>query len=313
MIMRKKRLRLRRILFIGILLGLPTMFTTCELEQDLLDDKAISESKQEPSLEKNAYKKGNELLEVSYVIETTTHFLTGQERFSDIDVASMTPKKEKQKVKLKLYENGQISMVIMQKPLKNPIKIPHKTKGSPVDEVFKTVIENNIAGFYNKKGELLFSHAMEITDHSETVNQLMESCDNYCTQEDIGRAVARLQGGQLIDNIEQFMSKARRNGARIVKEDEQFVTMRMSLNQMDIRSTDEVVLMIDKEQNRTAGSKIYNQKDELVLSTLYGYGPPEKPFLTAIKQQSKETLPSGRKVIVEEYSKIDKIKYKANI
>lgn len=278
-----------------------------------MNDEAISESKLDPSLEKNANKKGNELLKVSYVIETITHFLPGQESFSDIDIASMTPKKEKQKVELKLYKNGQISMVIVQKPLNNPIKIPHKTKGSTVDEISKTVIENNIAGFYNKKGELLFSHPMEITDHTETVNQLMESCDNYCTQEDIGRAVARLQGGQLIDNIEQFMSNARRNGARIVKEDKKFVTMRMSLNQIDYGSTDEVVLMIDKEQNRTAGSKVYNQKGELVLSTLFGYGPHEKPFLTAIKQQSKETLPSGKDVIVEEYSKIDNIKYKANI
>lgn len=43
--------------FIAILLGLTTLFITCELEQELLNDEAISESKLDPSLEKNANKK----------------------------------------------------------------------------------------------------------------------------------------------------------------------------------------------------------------------------------------------------------------
>lgn len=311
--MKKQRFKIKRILPIGILVGLTAFITTCELEQDLLNDKETLTSDLELSSEKSACKKGDEILELSYVIETTTRFLTDQENFSDLDIASMTPKKHKQKINLKLYENGQISMIIEQKAFKNPIKIPHKTLPNDIPEVYKTIIENNTASFYDKNGNLLSTNAMEIPDHTETVNRLLELSDNCCTQEAINQTVARLQGCQFVDNLDEFISESRRNGARVMQEDEQFVTMRMSLGQIEPGMTDEVVVLIDKEQNRPAGTRVYNCKGELLLSTLFGYGPPGKPFLTAIKQQAKETLPSGAEIIVESYSKIDNIKFKVNI
>ncbi|MCK5169243.1 MAG: hypothetical protein KAQ75_05120 [Bacteroidales bacterium] len=135
--MKKQRFKIKRIFPVGILIGLLAFFTTCELEQELLNDKETLTSDLELSSEKSASKKGDEILDLSYVIETTTRFLTEQEKFSDLDIATMTPKKHKQKINLKLYENGQISMIIEQKPLKNPIKIPHKTLPDDSPEVYR--------------------------------------------------------------------------------------------------------------------------------------------------------------------------------
>ena len=307
--MKKQRFKLKRILPIGILVGLTVFITNCELEQELLNDEETLAS----NSEKSACKRGDGILELSYVIETRTRFLTDNKKFSDLDIASMTPKSNKQKVSLKLYENGQISMIIEQKPLKNPIKIPHKTLPSDIPEVYKTVIENNVASFYSKKGDLLYTNSMEIPDHTETVNRLMELSGNCCSQEAVGQVVARFQGCRFVGNLDEFISDARRNGALITQEDEQFMSMRMSLSQIEPGMTDEVVFLIDKKENRTAGTRVYNSKGELLLSTLFGYGPPGKPFLTAIKQQAKEMLPSGAEITVESYSKIDNFKFKVNI
>ena len=312
--MKKQPFKTRRIFPVGILIGLLVFFTTCELDPELLNDKETLPSGQELSSEKSACKKGGEIIELSYVIETTTHFLTGQEKFSYLDIATMPPKKHKQKVNLKLFKDGQISMIIIeQKVLKNPIKIPHKTQPNDIPEVYKTVIENNIASFYSKSGDLLSANPIEIPDHTETVNRIMKLSDNCDSQEAVGQIIGRLQGCRFVDDSDEFISNARQNGARIMHEDEQFVTMRMSLGQIEPGITDEVVVLIDKKENRTAGTRVYNSKDELLSSTLFGYGPPWKPFLTAIKQQAKETLPSGAEIIIESYSKIDNIKYKVNI
>ncbi|MCK4664108.1 MAG: hypothetical protein KAT68_14670 [Bacteroidales bacterium] len=122
-----------------------------------------------------------------------------------------------------------------------------------------------------------------------------------------------MQGQRFIGSLEEFISNAEKDGAQIINQDERFMTMRMTLNQIDARITEEVVLLIDKKMNRLAGTRIYNSKDELLLSTLFGYGPPENPFLTAIKQESKELLPSGKEVAVESYTRIENINFKINI
>jgi len=309
--MKKQRFKLKLLLSTGILVGLILINTTCELDQESLNVNETSDN-DKVSLSKKDTKSGDEILELNYVIETRTCFITENKSYSELDIASMIPRSSKQKVNLKLFVDGQISMIIEEMQVNNPIKIPHKTLPDDTPKVNKTVIENNVANFYSKSGVLLGTNQISLPVHAETVNKLLELEDN-CTQEAMDKAVAKLQGSRFLSSLDDFISDARRNGARVMQEDEQFMTLRMSLNQIEPGITDEVVVLIDKIESRIAGTQIYNVKGELLMSTFFGYGPPEKPYLTAIKQQAKETLPSGAEIIVESYSKIDNIKFKLNI
>jgi hypothetical protein len=311
--MKLQQFKIKRILSVGILIGIILLTATCGLEQDLLNKEESLAKSEELSLEKTANIANEGILELSYVIETVTRFITEQKNFSNLDLASMVPKKEKKKINLTLFENGQVSMIIESRAISNPIKIPHKTLPNDMPEVYKTVIENNTVSFYDKTGNLLSANPMEMPDHSETVSSLLELSDSCYSPESVGRVVARLQGSQFTNDLNEFVADAKQKGAVIMDEDEQFMTIRMSLGQIEPGVTDDVVLLIDKDENRTAGTRIYNSKGELLLSTLFGYGPPEKPFLTAIKQQTKEKLPSGEEIVVESYSKIDNLKFKINI
>lgn len=311
--MKKHQFKIKRVLQVGILIGIILLTITCELEQGLLNNEESLTKSEELSLEKSANIASEGILKLSYAIETATRFITEQKNFSNLDIASMVPKKEKKKISLTLFENGQVSMIIESMAINNPVKIPHKTLPNDMPKVYKTVIENNNASFYGKNGNLLSINPMEMPDHSETVSSLLELSDSCYSQEAVGRVVARLQGSQFTNDLNEFVLEAKRKGAVIMDEDEQFMTIRMSLGQIEPGVTDDVVLLIDKDQNRTAGTRIYSSKGELLLSTLFGYGPPEKPFLTAIKQQTKEKLPSGEEIVVESYSKIDNLKFKINI
>lgn len=310
--MKKHQFKLKQILFIGILLGITTFFAMCELEHEILNDENALNEPESSSLKSSA-KNGCEIMELSYVIETSTQYISEKEKFSDIDIAIMTPKNNKEKISIKLFENGQIAMTIEKLTPQKEIKIPHKTGSDNSNQLYKTIIENNRASFYSKSGELLNSINMELPDHSETANRLLELKDSCYSEEKLNQAIAKLQGGRFTENLENYVKNAQNNGAQIMEENERLITIRLSAGQLEPGLTDEIVVLIDKKLNRAGGTRIYNESGELLSNTLFGYGPPEKPFLTAIKQQVKETLPSGNDVTVESLSKIDNIKFKLNI
>ncbi|MCD4834300.1 MAG: hypothetical protein K8R31_10935 [Bacteroidales bacterium] len=304
--MKKHRFKLKRTLLIGMLVALTVFLITCDLEQEVL----TSENEQEESI--NNSNICDEILELNYVIETSTRYISKNKKLSDMDIAMMTPKNDKEEINVKLHENGQISMNIKRLTPEVAIKIPHKIRSDNSNELYETVIENNIASFYSESGELLNTVSMELPDYSETVNRLIEITDNCHTQEDITQVVAQLQSNQ-INNLDKYITDAKNNGIQVVEEDERFIVLRMPLGMIDPGSTNEAVILIDKKLKRLGGTRVYNVEGDLLSTTLFGYGHPKKPFLTAIKQQVKETLPSGAEVTVESLSKIDNINFRLNL
>jgi hypothetical protein len=277
----------------------------CDLEQEVLS----TENEQNESINNVVC---DEILELKYVIETSTQYITNSKKLSDMDIAMMTPKNNKEEINLRLHENGQISMNIKRLTPDVDIKIPHKTGTVNSNEVYETVIENNVANFYDKSGRLLNTVAMDLPVCTETVDRLIEMTDSCHTQEDITQVVAQLQCNQ-ISNLGYYISNAKNNGIQVVEETDRLIIIRMPLGMIDPGSTNEAAILIDKKLERLGGLRVYNQEGDLMSTTLFGYGHPKKPFLTAIKQQVSETLPSGVEVTVESLSKIDNINFSLNL
>ena len=296
---------LKRILLKGMPIVLAIFLMTCNLEEETLID-------QNDQVEHINSDVCDEILELNYIIETTTRYISNSKSLSNMDIAMMTPKNNKEEINLKLHESGQISMNIRKIVPEINIKIPHKSKSDNNDEITETIIENNVAYFYTSSGKLLHSTPMDLPVYSKTVDELKKLTDTCYTQEDIAMVVARLQSNQII-NLEQYMLDTKNNGIQVVQEDKRLAVIRMPLRIIDPLSDDEAVILIDKKLKRLGGIRIYNLNGDLESTTLFGYSHPRKPYLTAIKQQVSEKMPSGAEVIVESLSKIDNINFRLNL
>jgi hypothetical protein len=308
--MKKQRSKMNRLYPVIFLAGLTFTTVTCELDKDLLTEKDAQTD--DLGLSKSQYKSGSEILNLSYVIETRTRFITDNEKFTDLDIACMVPKSEKQKICMKLFEDGQIEMEIDELDLTDKIKIPHKTIEGDEKKPKKQVYRSNTFSTYADNGSILNTFSLATPNQLETVKKIKELGKNLKPIE-INKLINKMQGQQIIENLDLYIENTCRNGGAVIQHDDNFLTIRMPLKNLEAGIKEEVVLLIDKKKNRTVGSRIYNEKGEILMSILYGYGPPEKPFLTAIKEETKQDLPSGKVVTMETYSKIDNIKFKLNL
>lgn len=303
--MHKRKINLTRISLVGTLVVISLFLIHCDLEQEFLR----TENELDRSINNTVC---NEILELNYIMETSTQYISKNKKLSDMDIAMMTPKNNKEEINLRLHENGQISMNIKRLDTDIEIKIPYKKGDENIYEVYETVIENNNANFYDKSGKLLNTISMDLPLCTETVDRLIAMKDSCHTQEDITRIVAQLQCNQ-ISNLEYYISNAKNNGLQVIEETDRLIIIRMPLAMIDPGSTNEATILIDKKMERLGGIRVYDQEGDLQSTTLFGYGHPKKPFLTAIKQQVKETLPSGIEVTVESLSKIDNINFSLNL
>lgn len=252
-----------------------------------------------------------EIIELSFEAEATTRFMEDRNvSYSHLDMASMTPNREKQSVLMKIYEKGDVYLEIEKMKEDDPIFIPHKTLPDDASVIHKMVINNNLISFFDKSGNLMSSSPVEMPNQSEMVRMVKEAGAKH-SPELINQTIATMQGQQFAGNLEEFIKNAHTNGARIVEQSDRYVTLRTPLSQIDPGLTQESVLLIDRQLNRIVGTRIYD-KDKLLMTTLFGYGPPEKPYLTAIKQVAIEQLPSGQEVTAETITRIKNLKFKIN-
>ena len=253
------------------------------------------------------------VLEMKYEVEATTRYLYDvAEEFSDLDIATMTPLRSKSLVSMRLDTRGDVSMEIEDVPVKQPVEIKHETLPDESPKILKTVIRGGIATFYTDGDRELSTATIEVPNQLSVVQRITES-RNCISQEDINYVIATMQGQMFADKLEDFIATAQRDGSQVEKLDEQYVSIRMPLSKANPSCAYETVLLLDRLNNRFIGTTVYNESGEQILTTMFGYGPPEEPYLRAIRQTSKEKLPSGKLVTLETVTRIENMKLKINI
>lgn len=251
------------------------------------------------------------VIEMSYEVETTTRYLEDNGvLYSDLDIASMTPNRDKQSVTMKVFKNGGVYMEMEKMRFSDPIAIPHQTLPDPTPQVHRVVVSNNTTTIYDQTGKSLASIPIEVPNQIGLVQKITDAGSKF-PKEMINQAIATMQGQQFAANLEEFIANSAQNGIIIVNENLENVTLRIPISQVDPQDTNDAVLVIDKRNNRLLACRIYD-RDKVQLTTLFGYGPPERPYLNAIKQMAMEQLPSGGEVIAETITRIENLKFKVN-
>jgi hypothetical protein len=251
------------------------------------------------------------LMDISYEITTSISYDIIAENLSDLDLSSVNPSNEKQKVTMKLLDNGQVNMTIEDLDFKQKIKISHKILPDTSSKITKTVIIGNSANFYNKSGDLLSSENIPIPNQMELVNKIKKLGNNF-SEEDINETIATMQGQQFIENLDEFINNPS-NNIQVLEQGNSFITIRMSLSDIDPRMTGTTVLLVDKNKSKLVGTRIYSEENKLLQSTLYGYNKGEIKSLNAIQVKQPFLLPSGKETTIITLSKIENLTFNLNI
>jgi hypothetical protein len=262
------------------------------------------------------------LLSVSYTMTTSGDYETGSTKIAGLNLALLNPSSEKQEITMALFEDGQMDIIIEEKSFTEKTNVQHQILPDPFPKIVKTVITGNTIKFYDASGKLLNTENIPIPNHSELVKTIKE-IGSKSSPEEINEVIATMQGHQLIGNLEEFIKDLEDNillqksssgsPITIIEQGENYVTLRMPLNNVEQAMNQESVLLIDKTLNKIVGTRIYDQNNQLLQSTFFGYNNGEVKSLNAIKTTQKVQLPSGDEVDMISYSKIDDMQFNLNL
>lgn len=262
------------------------------------------------------------LLEISYKMTTTRDYEINSTAMSSLDLSTLNPSSEKQEIKMELFESGQLDITIEEVDFSKKIRNPHKILPDDSPKIVKTVISGNSIKFYDVNGKLLSTENIPIPNHSDLVKTIKDIGENFSI-EDINDVITTMQGHHLIDNLEEFIKNLENDNSHltrssgspitIIEQGENYVTLRMPLNNIEQAMTQESVLLIDKTLNKIVGTRIYNDSNQLLQSTFFGYNKGEVQSLNAIKTIQKIQLLSGNEIDMISYSKIDDMEFNLNL
>ncbi|MFW5879544.1 MAG: hypothetical protein ACOCUV_01840 [bacterium] len=251
-------------------------------------------------------------LNLSYDIETTKIYQNDEKTdYSPMDLAAMTPMRNKQNVLMKITHDSDVFMEITKQRDKYEIDIPHETPPEQTKQIHKTVIRNKRASFYDKSGNLITSLPVEIPNQYELVRTIRDAAKTYSIEK-INRAIATLQSDVFINELKMFIKEAPSKGIKVVDEDKKYITLRTAFPKQTEVPKKEAVIIINKKYNRLAACKVY-ENNKAVLTTYLGYAKKKYPYLNAIKQLQTERLPSGQNIVSQSITKIENIDFKLSV
>ena len=235
------------------------------------------------------------LMELSYDMATYEDFEGISSGVTELDLAEVNPKSEKQHIEMKLLEDGQINMVIEELDFKNKIKIEHKTLPDDSPKITKTEILGNIINFYDKNGAMISSTIVDIPVDHEMVMNVKNLVKDF-PGGDPYTAIAAMQGQEFSTEIQAVVENGSLNGVTIQEYGNGYLTARIPQKNMGYDSNDEYVYLIDKKLNKIVASLKYDEKNDLVESTYFSYGKDKNHYLKAVKRTERVKLSSGNKV-----------------
>ncbi len=249
------------------------------------------------------------LLDISYEITTSVDFKSDPVTLSSLDLSATNPSSEKQKIAMQLFENGQLNLTIEDLELSNKVAVLHQILPDTRQKITKTIITGTSAKYYNSKGELVRSEEIPLQNHVELANKIKEEGNNLALG-DINETIANLQGGEFVANLNEFISTAADNNIQITQQGNGIITARIASNRIEPELSGDTVLLIDKNNQKLLGSKIYSTDNELLQSEFYAYS---KDVLKAIQVKELYLLPSGKKTYKLSLSKIEHLKFNLNL
>jgi hypothetical protein len=250
-------------------------------------------------------------VELKYDLTTTSLFVVQKGvNYSDQDRALMTPIRDNQSITMRILNCGNMYVEMVKLRDLYAIQIPHETLPDNSPKVHKTILWNNSATLYDKSGKLLAEYPVEIPNQLGVLNKIKES-GSKLPPEKLNEIMLSLHGYMFAENLDEYIAQAPKNGIKVSYIDEKTVMLRKPLSD-EPNSKNDIVLIIDREYNRLMASRVYD-KDQVILTNIYGYAAQEIPHLNSIKQRSLTELPSGNHAMSETLIQMRDFRLKINL
>lgn len=246
------------------------------------------------------------LLQVSWESVISTDYQGDLGALNENTLSSMNPSEEKQRVEFVLHETGEVELTIAHLSQNDGIKIPHQDLPDDRPPVKKTVIYGGEISWYDGSGALLGSELMDRLDYSGWISEIKKIKETN-SKEDINRALRNFQSQFFKANLENFLEEIKASNPivreieefQILEENETYVTIRVDMAQFEPGQTGINVMLIDKTKNRMVANRIYDERDEVLQTTYYGYAKGETEALDAIRVEEP--------LFLEEQAEITKV------
>mgnify|MGYP005853730809 CR=1 FL=1 len=246
------------------------------------------------------------LLQVSWESIISTDYQGDLEILNENSLSALNPSEEKQRVKFVLHETGEAQLIIEHLAKNEGIKIPHQDLPDDRPPVKKTVIYGGEISWYDGTGKLIGSQSMDRLDYSAWITDIKKIKDTN-SKEDINRALRNFQSQFFKANLENFLEEIKASNPivreieefQILEENETYVTIRVDMAQFEPGQTGINVMLVDKGNNRMVANRMYNEWDEILQTTYYGYAEGQVEALNAIRVEEP--------LLLEEQTEITKV------
>lgn len=260
-------------------------------------------------------KSGTPLLEMSYTAETFSRVVRTQTGTSDypmLDLAHQKPESRRQEVSLSLMPDGSLSTIITKKAPNNPINIPTNVlPNTSIPEVNKIVTTNEEMRIYDRNGNELANHPVNIPFQTDWVNQITEMGNNYSAAT-VNNAILTGQQQNYIQELDDYIANADANNYLVTDHGDDIWTVKEPLSNFGALpnhiQNDYAIHIFNRAENLLLATGVYDEQDVMKsrIMMIYedtGNGKQLKKF----RQEAQETLPSGELAYVETITEFDNL------
>ncbi len=275
------------------ILGITLLVSSCN--QDF--GKSYSESGGDLSL-------SNGLLNISFEVLSSTDYEGDFDRLDYQVLSSMNPHEEMQRVNFVLNESGESDLVIENVDFSEGIKIPHQDLPDDRPSVKKILISGGFISTYDNSGNLLGKESIDRLDFTSLLSDIKEIKNNN-SKEDIYKAVNKFQSVFFKNRLIDFIETVKKNKSpilktsqtyQIVEENDATVTFSVDLSQIEQGQQGRSLIVVNKIKNRLIADRTFDDFNQMVQTTYYGYSSGELEVLDAIRTEQPIKIGSDNEI-----------------
>lgn len=242
---------------IGLLVALPLLLLSMQACQEFLTEGSLADATPEKGL-----------ISLRYEAEILTYQELGDAgKATALDKISAMAKAVRSKISVEIYEDGTSDWRLEKMTPKHDVRVNDQTPPNPMPQTKVTRLSRSGRGyFYGSDGALLKEHDIPSQSFSELVSRVREDPS----------AAYSVIGVTSKQQVAQLMANAQRDGAIIEQLGDGNITVSSSVFKATARARGPVanyksVNIINPNLGVLVGSKLYDDKDQLVNQVFYQY------------------------------------------
>lgn len=255
---------------------------------------------------------GDELINISYEMESFTRMHPLGEQGHILDKISSNPTLSKHKVQMSVSETGEVNFEIEMMTPEMNLPISHATLPDNLPKPHRTVVEDGTLTVYAEGDSEIYTGPTEPLRMEHLATLVKEQRDSL-TKEVVNNAILGMHSEANRANLDAMLADPAGHGVIVTALDSTVSSINMPSNVAGITGFEgEAVLLVDRTRNLLLASKLYDKNGKTLMCMMYGYDEGEVPTLRIIRQEVMSKLPTGEQAMMEIVSKIQNLNITIN-